>query len=164
METCSLNRRRWKAIITQPVRAQQGSQGTANSPEWNPGNRKPYREQEETEKRRKEGSTVPSLECSYLEIEGILQIFLSQAVLFEYGLQLRLQCGGRSLQSFCLLKSAFKINVKQISDLIYSQEFDCNFTLLMFIDRKQPATLSTVASQPLIVLVGSLISKLGCFS
>lgn len=39
METCSLNRRRWKAIISQPVRAEEGSRGTSASPEWIPGNK-----------------------------------------------------------------------------------------------------------------------------
>lgn len=42
METCSLNRRRCNAIITQPVRAEEGPRGTAGAPEWNPGNTKPW--------------------------------------------------------------------------------------------------------------------------
>lgn len=59
METCSLNRRRWKAIITQPVRAGEGSPGTAGSPEWIPGNRNPgwHREKEG----RKEASVLIEL-------------------------------------------------------------------------------------------------------
>lgn len=74
METCSLNRQRWKAIITKLERAQQGSQGTVGSLEWNPGNRKTPENKKENRKGRKDGSTGFSLQGFYFEIEGTVKI------------------------------------------------------------------------------------------